>query len=115
MAIPALIAMLKSNKEVDGGVYNAMAALRVICAAPDGRDAAVSAGVPAAVTAAMATCDARARSNAAVVLSNMSACFRARVVAAPHACFCFFQMRERLARACRTARFRRATDTTVRV
>ena len=71
MAIPALIPMLTSASEVESGASNAMAALRVICASPEGRDAAVAAGVPAAVTAAMATCDATARCHAAFALSNM--------------------------------------------
>ena len=71
MAVPALKAMLASGTEHEYGNQNAMAALRVICAAPDGRDAAVSAGVPAAVTAAMATCNAGARSVAAFTLAKM--------------------------------------------
>ena len=71
MSIPALTAMLASGTEADGGVNNAMVALRVICAAPEGRDAAVAAGVPAAVTVAMATCTAAARKRAAFALSNM--------------------------------------------
>ena len=71
MAIPALKAMMASGTEAEGGVQNAMDALRAICAAPEGRDAAVAAGVPAAVTVAIATCNAGARSVAAQVLSNM--------------------------------------------
>ena len=71
MAIPELKAMLASGTETAGGVSNAISTLCVICAAPEGRDAAVAAGVPAAVTAAMATCNAIARSNAACLLSNM--------------------------------------------
>ena len=71
MAIPALTAMLASGTEAEYGVENAMGALCQICAAPEGRDAAVAAGVPAAVTVAMATCNAGARSTAAFALSSM--------------------------------------------
>ena len=71
MAIPALTAMLASGTEAEYGVYNAMSALCDICAATEGRDAAVAAGVPAAVTVAMATCNAAARCIAAYVLLNM--------------------------------------------
>ena len=71
MAIPALKAMLASGTEHEYGDQNAMDALRVICAAPEGRDAAVAAGVPAAVTAAMTTCTATARCIAAHLLFNM--------------------------------------------
>ena len=71
MAIPALKAMLASGTEAENGVHNSMGALRAICAAPEGRDAAVAAGVPAAVTVAMATCNAGARRKAAFALSNM--------------------------------------------
>ena len=70
-AIPALMSMLASGTESEGGVGNAMAALHEICAAPEGRDAAVSARVPAAVTTAMATCNAHARYNAASLLLKM--------------------------------------------
>ena len=70
-AIPALKAMLTSGTEAEGGVRNSMAALGAICAAPAGRDAAVAAGVPAAVTAAMATCKPDARSIAAFALVSM--------------------------------------------
>ena len=71
MAIPALKTMLTSGTEAEGSVLYAMAALGSICTVPEGRDAAMAAGVPAAVTAAMATCNAPARSHAAYVLSNM--------------------------------------------
>ena len=71
MAVPALTAMLTSGTEVDGGVSSAMGALRAICAAPEGRDAAVAAGVPAAVATAMATCDEYERSISAQILVNM--------------------------------------------
>ena len=69
--IPALTTMLMSGTEFEGGVSSAMGALRAICATPEGRDAAVAAGVPAAVAAATATCAADARTIAAGVLSNM--------------------------------------------
>ena len=71
MAIPALKAMLASGTEHEYGDQNAMAALRVICAAPEGRDAAVAAGVPAAVVTAMAACDASSRGDDACILSSM--------------------------------------------
>ena len=71
MAIPALATMLASGTEHATGVLNAMAALATICAAPDGRDAAVAAGVPAAVVTAMATCNATARSDAALTIFHM--------------------------------------------
>ena len=71
MAIPALKAMLASGTEAEGGVPNAMAAVCVSCVTPEGRDAAVAAGVPAAVTVAMATCNADHRCFAAQVLSNL--------------------------------------------
>ena len=70
-AIPALKAMLTSGTEIEGGVENAMAALCDICEVPEGRDAAVAVGVPAAVTAAMATCSDIARSIAARTLGAM--------------------------------------------
>ena len=69
MAIPALATMLTCGHE--NGVLNAMAALRVICAAPEGRAAAVAAGVPAAVVTAMATCNPQTRRQVAWALSNM--------------------------------------------
>ena len=71
MAIPALTSMLASGTEDDDNVENALHALRVICAAPEGRDAAVAAGVPAVVTAAMVMRNASARCDAALVLSEM--------------------------------------------
>ena len=74
-AIPALMAMLSYVTEAE----NAMAALRAICSAPEGRDAAVAAGVPAAVVTAMATCNATARCEAALLLSEMCVHAWARV------------------------------------
>ena len=71
MAITALKALLASGTAAEYGVQSAMGALRALCAAPEGRDAAVAAGVPAAVTVAMATCTAAARKRAAFALSNM--------------------------------------------
>ena len=71
MAIPALISMLLCRTETEGGVKNAINALRVICTVSDGRAAAVAAGVPAAVVTAMATCNARARFTAAHVLASL--------------------------------------------
>ena len=83
MVIPALKAMLASGTEHEYGDQNAMAALRVICAASEGRDAAVAAGVPAAVTVAMATCAPTTRCTAAYLLCNMcvpcAACMRLAV------------------------------------
>ena len=70
MAIPALKTMIMSGAE-HVVVLNGLGAMRVICAAPEGRDAAVAAGVPAAVVTAMATCDAPSRGTAAVLLLNM--------------------------------------------
>ena len=69
--IPRLAAMLTSGAEAKNGVQNAAGALSRICAAREGRDASVAAGVPAALTTAMATCNAEARSNAALALYNM--------------------------------------------
>ena len=70
-AIPALMAMMSSGAEAENGVSNAMSALHVIFAAPEGRDAAVAAGVPAAVVTAMAACDASSRGDDACILSSM--------------------------------------------
>ena len=70
--IPRLAAMLTSGAEEPiGGVQNAAGALRCICAAREGRDASVAAGVPAALTTAMATCNAVARGHVASALYNM--------------------------------------------
>ena len=70
-AIYALMTMLPYWTNRMNGVHNAMSALRLLCAASEGRDAAVTAGVPAAVVTAMAACDATARGEAAFLLSNM--------------------------------------------
>ena len=69
--IPRLAAMLTSGAEEPIGVQNAAAALSRICAAREGRDASVAARVPAALTTAMATCNAVARGSAAGALCNM--------------------------------------------
>lgn len=69
---PLLVAMLTSGREEPKyGVQNAAAAVKRICAVPGGRDAAVAAGVPAALAAAMATCNVEARNAAAGAFSNI--------------------------------------------
>lgn len=70
-AIPALCAMLVPGTEPFGGALFAVDALRAICASPVGRDAAVAAGVPAALTTVMATCDSNTRNSAARILLLM--------------------------------------------
>ena len=68
-AVPRLAAMLTSGSEHENGVGHAAAALRRICAAREGRDASVAAGVPAALATAMATCNAGARPHVEAALA----------------------------------------------
>ena len=79
MAVPALKAMLVSGTEAEHGVGSAMVAMRAICAAPEGRDSAVAAGVPAVLTAVMSARDATARCDAVYMLLKMCVNAWARV------------------------------------
>lgn len=70
-AVPVLRAMLVSGSEAVGGVRNAMEACRTICAASVGRDAAVTAGVPAALVTVLKALDAKTCISAAWALEIM--------------------------------------------
>jgi hypothetical protein len=107
-AVAALKAMLVSGAEEPNGVHNAVAALGLICAVPEGRDAAFAEGVPVALETAFKTASPGARGEIAFAVSKM--CVRgARVRGAlVRACACDAVRSARGACGCENAAYVRA-------
>ena len=90
-AVAALKAMLVSGAEDPNGVHNAVAALGLICAVPEGRDAAFAEEVPVALETASKTASPGVRTDIAFAVSKM--CVRGARVCADGWCACACDVR----------------------